>query len=458
VVDVNGYYTHSAILQANEVGCAGLLLMPHQVGHPAPPQHVFCTVCSPKGRKSPTDANSPKRPMPIPVDRAAFAAIECRSGASAVEPALGIVSIRQLDRGARRALYAIHTGAAGAQKHKNKAALRRLHDADLVSEADPAKATLTARGVAIAAAAHWGEELGGQVQFGLFDQPARGAEPEPAPAAPAVEARPWARWCGGKGDLLDGIIPALPAEYGRLFVPFVGGAALPLKLARPGMYLSDANTHLVNAYVCIRDSVDDVIAALQEHRSDDVYYYPLRTSFNEGYGDPIWRAAAFIYMNRVCFNGVCRYNRKGEFNVPWGKNFNATICDAENLRAISSVMRSAEIEAADFRAVEEKAQPGDLIYLDPVYIEESKDSFTSYWGKWGDEEHEACASLFRRLASRGVHVLASNSDTPKARELYAGFEIRTLYRSNSVNSKASARGGKPEILVLGGTWTPRGAS
>ena len=67
-------------------------------------------------------------------------------------------------------------------------------------------------------------------------------------------------------------------------------------------------------------------------------------------------------------------------------------------------------------------------------------------------------ALFRRLAARGVHVLASNSETPKARELYAGFEIRQLTRANSVNGKASARGGKPEILVLGGTWTPRGAS
>jgi DNA adenine methylase len=291
--------------------------------------------------------------------------------------------------------------------------------------------------------------------------PAAATEPaplivaEPAPAAPTVEARPWARWCGGKSDLLDGIIPALPAEHGRLFVPFVGGAALPLKLARPGMYLSDANTHLINAYVCIRDSVEDVIAALQEHKSDDVYYYPLRDSFNQGYGDDIWRAAAFIYMNRVCFNGVCRYNRKGEFNVPWGKNMNATICDADNLRAVSAVLQGAEIEAADFRAIEEKAQPGDVAYLDPVYIEENAQSFTSYWGKWGGEEDEACAALFRRLASRGVHVLASNSETPRARELYAGFEIRTLTRANSVNSKASARGGKAEILVLGGTWTPK---
>lgn len=424
---MNGYPMHEK--------CGGLLMMPYEAGMPIPSGVdgvAFCTSCS------------PKRGLVTP-GPSAFERARAASDAAGALEYVGELRASYVGKGARVALERALCGDSKAAKRKrNGFALCRSFQ--LVN--DDGTATETGRAFA--------RRLG-LIVPDVAREPSPLIVAEPAPVAPTVEARPWARWCGGKSDLLDGIIPLMPAEYGRLFVPFVGGAALPLKLARPGMYLSDANTHLVNAYVCIRDNVEDVIAALQEHKSDDVYYYPLRDSFNQGYGDDIWRAAAFIYLNRTCFNGVCRYNRKGEFNVPWGKNFNATICDADNLRAISAVLQSAEIEAADFRAIEEKAQPGDLAYLDPVYIEENKDSFTSYWGKWGDTEHEACAALFRRLAARGVHVLASNSDTPKARELYAGFETRTLYRANSVNSKASARGGKAEILVLGGTWTPRGA-
>jgi DNA adenine methylase len=425
---MNGYPMHDK--------CGGLLMMPYEAGMPIPvgvDGVTFCTSCS------------PKRGLVAP-GPSAFERARAASDAAGAREYVGELRASYVGKGARIALERALCGDGKAAKRKrNGFALCRSFQ--LVND----DGTATEAGRAFARRV-------GLIVPDVAPEPAPVIVAESAPVAPTVEARPWARWCGGKGDLLDGIIPEMPAEYGRLFVPFVGGAALPLKLARPGMYLSDANTHLVNAYVCIRDRVEDVIAALQEHKSDDVYYYPLRDSFNQGYGDDIWRAAAFIYLNRTCFNGVCRYNRKGEFNVPWGKNFNATICDADNLRAVSTVLQSAEIEAADFRVVEEKAQPGDLVYLDPVYIEENAQSFTSYWGKWGSDEDEACAALFRRLAARGVHVLASNSETPKARELYAGFEIRTLYRSNSVNSKASARGGKAEILVLGGTWTPRGAS
>jgi DNA adenine methylase len=272
-------------------------------------------------------------------------------------------------------------------------------------------------------------------------------------------AKPFVRYVGGKGKLLPDILAAMPETFGRLLVPFVGGGALVFALPGRVAYISDANTHLVNAYVAIRDSVEDVIVALADHKNDRDYYDGVVEAFNDGYGDPIWRAAAFLYMNRVGFNGVCRYSLKGKYNVPFGDNPNATICDADNLRACSVALRGVEILAEDFRAVEERAQPGDVVYLDPPYVPESKTaSFTGYWGRWGNEEHEYVAALFSRLTAKRVHVLASNSDTPMVRRLYAGFEIRTLSRSNSVNSKASARGGKAEILVLGGTWTPRGGT
>ncbi len=274
-----------------------------------------------------------------------------------------------------------------------------------------------------------------------------------------AQARPFVRWPGGKGKLLPGILAVMPEKFGRLLVPFVGGGALPFAMPGRVAYISDVNTHLINAYKCVRGSVDELMDALQEHKNDREYFQHLRDDFNRGYGDSVWRAAAFIYLNKTCFNGVVRFNKKGEFNVNFGDNPNATLCDEPNLRACSVALRSIEIAEADFRAVESIALPGDFVYLDEPYVPETKTSFTRYTKDgFSAQDHEDVAALFRRLVSRGVHVLASNGDTPKVRELYSGLEVRTLTRSNSVNSKASGRGGKSELLILGGTWTPRGAT
>lgn len=274
-----------------------------------------------------------------------------------------------------------------------------------------------------------------------------------------TDARPLIRWAGGKGRLLGSILPALPQSFGRYLEPFAGGLALFFRLRPSGAYLADANQHLVRIYRAVRDHADDVIAALQEHKNDRAYYDRIRDDFNDGYGDDIWRAAALMYMNRAGFNGVCRFSGDDKYNVPFGDGKPKTLCDVENIRACSALLQRSTVEWADFRAVDSVAQAGDLVFLDSPYLPENAGSFVNYTKDgFSAQDHEDVAALFRRLVARGVHVLASNSDTPRARELYAGFEIRTLYRSNSVNSKASARGGKPEILVLGGTWTPRGAT
>lgn len=455
---MNGYITHASTgTKRHPVYCGGLLMMPHEAGLRFDKGHVFCTVCSVRGKR---------KAEPVTVDPSVYADVEACCPIPTPPSDEMIVSVAQLDKSDRRCFHAVATGAIAEAVFKTKASLKRLHDMGLVDGwKDPSAAKLTPLGEEFAASNALGEGIGGQVQVPMFVEPAaRRPEPqvilaEPAPVAPTVEARSPLKWVGSKGKLLGDIVPALPATFGRLLVPFVGGGALPFRLGARGAYLSDANPHLVNVYLVIRDRVEDLILALQDHKNERDYYEALKGSFNDGYGDEVWRAGAFIYMNKVGFNGLCRYNQSGKFNVPFGDMPNAKICDAENLRACSVVLQGAVIEVADFRAVEALAKPGDLCYLDCPYIPESKTAaFTGYWGKWTDQDHEDVPSLFRRLAARGVHVLASNSETPRARELYAGFEIRTLTRANSVNSKASARGGKPEILVLGGTWTPRGAS
>jgi DNA adenine methylase len=420
--------------------CGGLLMMPYEAGAPVPAGVegvAFCSSCS------------PRRGLVAPGEQAFARAREASKAAGAVEH-VGELRASYVGAAPRVALERALSGdAKGAKRKRNGFALcrsfRLVNDDGTATEAGRAFACRV--GLVVPAVSPCAP---------ADPEPAPATVAEPAPAAPAVEARsPW-RWVGGKGALLPEITAAMPEKFGRLFVPFVGGGALVFAMAGRVAYISDANTHLINAYVAIRDRVEDLILALQDHKNDRDYYDAVVESFNDGYGDDIWRAAAFMYMNKVGFNGLCRYNRKGGYNVPFGDNPKAKICDADNLRACAAALRGIDIVAEDFRAVEDRAQPGDLVYLDCPYIPESKTAaFTGYWGKWGDEEHEAVPALFRRLAARGVHVLASNSDTPKARELYSGFEIRTLTRANSVNSKASARGGKAEILVLGGTWAPK---
>jgi len=456
---MNGYPVHDK--------CGGLLMMPYEAGTPVPSGVdgvAFCTTCS------------PKRGLVAP-GLSAFAAARAASSAAGAREHVGELRASYVGDGARVALKrAIGGDAKAAKRKRNGFALcrsfRLVNDDGTATEAGRE----FARRVGLEGAS--GSPVSVEISAGpasteidLFDAagmmrniddalsvPLPGPDPTEI-KEPAVVARSPLKWVGGKGALLGSIVPALPATFGRLFVPFVGGGALPFAIGCAGAYLSDANPHLVNVYLAIRDSVEDLILALADHKNDRAYYDALKESFNDGYGDPVWRAAAFVYMNKVGFNGLCRYNQAGKYNVPYGKNPKATICDADNLRACSVALRDTTIEAADFRAVEAMAQAGDCLYLDSPYVPESKTAnFTGYWGKWGYEDHADVAALFRRLVARGVHVLASNSDTAKVRELYDGFEMRTLTRANSVNSKASARGGKTELLILGGTWTPRGAS
>jgi DNA adenine methylase len=446
---MNGYPTHADRAVRFDDGstkilpCAGLLMMPEEAGMRSPEptrRFVVCSACSPSQGL-------------VEVGSTLYALARAASEEAGVNdlPKDTPITLGHLGGSGRMLLDMALRGEFSAVR-KRWRAFRLCKAAGVVNP----MGTPTETGWRIAAEADW------PVTRMAPEAPPEAASvilAKPAPEAPAVEARsPW-RWVGGKGALLPGIMAAMPDKFGRLLVPFVGGGALVFAMPGRVSYISDANTHLIGAYACIRDRVEDVVLALQDHKNDRDYYDSVVESFNDGYGDDVWRAAAFLYMNKVGFNGLCRYNRRGGYNVPFGDNPKATICDADNLRACSAALQGVDIVAEDFRAVEERAQPGDVLYLDPPYLPESKTaSFTGYWGRWGDAEHEACAALFRRLAARGVHVLASNSDTPKVRELYAGFEIRALTRANSVNSKASARGGKTELLILGGTWTPRGAT
>src|SRR6185503_14301004 len=208
----------------------------------------------------------------------------------------------------------------------------------------------------------------------------------------------------------------------------------------------------IACYRALQSEVDAVIAHLAGHRAAhcEAYYYAMRDGWNgsAAAGDAA-RAAAFIYLNKTCYNGLWRVNSRGLFNVPAGRYTNPGILDAERLRAAGEALRGASLEVAGFEAILGEAGRGDFIYFDPPYHPLSATAdFTSYAaGGFGREDQERLAEVFTRLAERGCAVLLSNSDTPFTRRLYARHHIERVYAPRAVNSRADRRGVVGEIVV-----------
>lgn len=269
-----------------------------------------------------------------------------------------------------------------------------------------------------------------------------------------VGAAPFLKWAGGKSQLLSPILSRMPERIaGTYYEPFIGGGAVFFELARSKRIararLSDRNAELVTTYTAIRDAVEDVIKALAAHRNDEEHYYAVRALDPEKLSAAEC-AARTIFLNRVGYNGLYRVNASGRFNVPFGRYRNPRICDPDALRHVSSALSIAEIEVCDFEESCKRVVAGDAVYLDPPYVPLSKTaSFTSYSGRFADEEHARLARVFASLVDTGALVLLSNSDTPLTRRLYRGFKIDTVAATRAINSRADRRGAVNEILVQG---------
>ena len=236
---------------------------------------------------------------------------------------------------------------------------------------------------------------------------------------------------------------------GKYFEPFLGGAAVFFHLNHPQSFLSDSNRELVELYQVVKDEVEGLIEVLQIHKYERAYYYRVRSQ-NPLILTPVERAARLIYLNKTCFNGLYRVNSKGQFNVPFGRYKNPTICDPEGLRAASRALSQADISIGDFESILGKAEKGDFVYFDPPYHPITKtSSFTSYTaGNFGEPEQRRLAEVYARLAERGCYVMLSNSDTPLIRELYCRFRINEIRANRAINSKPERRGKITELLIV----------
>jgi DNA adenine methylase len=277
-----------------------------------------------------------------------------------------------------------------------------------------------------------------------------------------VRAKPFLKWAGGKGQLLDQLTPLLPDKFGGYHEPFVGSGALFFRLlslrtmGRIGspmqrVHLTDSNEELVNCYAVIRDDVENLIRLLGHHKSQHgrPYYYHVRDQIPSSL-NAVERAARIIYLNKTCFNGLYRVNRRGQFNVPMGSYKDPGIFEPDNLRAVSMALRPVKLDVSDYARVLQNARAGDFVYFDPPYYPLTRTaSFTAYTqDTFGEKEQAQLADVFRKLHRKGCKVMLSNSWTQFILDLYHDFKWVKVSASRAINSKAEGRGKISEVVIL----------
>ena len=264
--------------------------------------------------------------------------------------------------------------------------------------------------------------------------------------------KPIIKWLGGKSQSLDIIKEMMPPTYTRYYEPFLGGGALLLDLAPTEAYVNDINSELINMYVQVREDVEAVIKELSmlDYRhsvwpDQAEYYYAVRFGFNHDLGQKTAKQAArFIYLNKHCFNGLYRVNRKGEFNVPFNGKKTGSSFDAEHLREMSKQIHDVLFMNADFEDCVYTADIGSFIFIDPPYDE----SFTDYTGNgFVQTEQARVANMFKKLSDKGCYCMLTNHDTPLIRELYKDYNIKVIDVRRSINRNGNDRKGKEVIIT-----------
>ena len=272
--------------------------------------------------------------------------------------------------------------------------------------------------------------------------------------------QPFIKWVGGKRGLLSQITPLLPKKFNNYFEPFVGGGALFFELQKQGkldgkkVYLFDINSELINSYNVVKNSPKQLISKLgdfKEKHSKEFYYdvraWDREKNFLEL--DKITRATRFIYLNKTCFNGLYRVNKKGYFNTPIGSYKNPKICDADTIYSASYALQNVTILNISYKEVLKYTSKDDLIYFDPPYYPLTEtSSFTSYSeSEFLQKEQEELFEVFCELDKNGCFMVHSNSDTEFINELYRNYNIDKIEANRFINSKSSGRGKISEVLV-----------
>ena len=277
------------------------------------------------------------------------------------------------------------------------------------------------------------------------------------------KARPFLKWAGGKTQLLPELLKRIPKgwnpETDRYHEPFLGGGALFWALQPRFALVNDLNCELMGTYTALQTNVEAVISGLRWHAAQyqsepEKAYYQAREQLRATLDvlDPEL-AACFIFLNKTCFNGLYRVNKKGLFNVPWGRNLDVCICDADNLRACSKVLNACTRFAPSWSDFERLAWPseGSLWYADPPYVPQSNAaSFTSYTTQGFIYADQLRLLVYAaQLKAHGVHVLLSQAANEGLIDQYrrCGFTCDLVHARRAVNSEGSGRGPVGEYII-----------
>ena len=290
------------------------------------------------------------------------------------------------------------------------------------------------------------------------------------------KARPFIKWVGGKSHLIEQLEAQLPADFDNwenvtYIEPFVGGGAMLFYMLQryPNInhaIINDINSDLATCYRTVRDTPEQLISSLkdiekaylaletEDGRKD--FFMAVRERYNEKNLDPIENTTKFFFLNRTCFNGLYRVNKKGLFNVPFGKYANPTICDPETIRKDSELLQRVEILNGDFEATFEYAHGNTFFYFDPPYRPLSDTSSFNDYAKeaFNDDAQIRLKEYCDRIHEAGFRFMLSNSDCKGKNEednffdvLYQAYQIERVWASRNINSNPNKRGKLTEILV-----------
>ena len=290
--------------------------------------------------------------------------------------------------------------------------------------------------------------------------------------------KPFVKWAGGKGSLIPQLTNFYPSQLKggvvtKYVEPFVGGGAVLIDILQKyevkEAYAFDINIDLINCYNVIKNDVNELIIKLKQMEIEfldldsgnrEKYFYDVRKEYNSYKISEeelnTKRAAEFIFLNRTCFNGLYRVNRKGEFNVPFGKYKNPRICDSNNLTNLSSLLQKVVFKYGDYKKSSECVDNTTFVYFDPPYRPLSVSSgFTSYTKQdFNDENQKELASYYRELNSKDAKLMLSNSNPKNTNkdddffeEIYTGFNINEVLAKRMINADCTGRGAISELLI-----------
>ena len=268
--------------------------------------------------------------------------------------------------------------------------------------------------------------------------------------------KPFLRWAGGKHSQLDQILPHLTGK--RLLEPFVGAGSVFMNAGFDEVIINDVNTYLTDLYSAIihnGDYVLEKVTELSQWCNSEARYKILRDKFNSDQYNSLSKAIFFLVLNKACYNGLCRFNKSGKFNTPWGKKVNLHVPE-ESIRYVQDMGLNIQVCNTDFSFIFDLAREDDVIFCDPPYephkVEKGQGkAFTSYSGRtflFGDQKRLVFKA--KEAQARGAKVVITNSSADHLVDFYekSGFEIHELIAKRNISASAEKRGTVTDIIAI----------